>query len=398
MSQFVSRVFVYDAVRTPKARVRRQGGTLADIPAHELVAQLLTALRARGLPADAVGDIVLGTSTAVGDQGGNISRAAALWAGWPDTVGAGVVSRLCCSGLDAIETGSAKVASGIADVVVAGGVESMSRVPMLSDDPTFAVDDALGDRTGYVTIGVSADLTAAQYGFTRRDLDEYAVGSHRRAAAVPPSESIVPVRAGARTILAADEGPRGDIGLDTLGELAPLFGADPSWDRVAARLPEAVRPSGGLHTAATAPQLADGAAVAVLGSAAAGRRLGREPFAEVVGVAQAAVRSPLLTAPVVAARRALDNAGIDAAQLDVIEANESFAASALVMIRELGLDPSRVNPVGGSLATGHPLGAGGGVLLVNALDQLARIDGEYALVTIPAALGLGAAVVVRRLR
>lgn len=398
MSQFVSRVFIYDAVRTPKARVRRQGGTLADIPAHELVAQLLTALRARGLPADAVGDIVLGTSTAVGDQGGNISRAAALWAGWPDTVAAGVVSRLCCSGLDAIETGSAKVASGIADVVVAGGVESMSRVPMLSDDPTFAVDDALGDRTGYVTIGVSADLTAAQYGFTRRDLDEYAVGSHRRAAAVPPSESIVPVRAGARTILAADEGPRGDIGLDTLGELAPLFGADPSWDRVAARLPEAVRPSGGLHTAATAPQLADGAAVAVLGSAAAGRRLGREPFAEVVGVAQAAVRSPLLTAPVVAARRALDNAGIDAAQLDVIEANESFAASALVMIRELGLDPSRVNPVGGSLATGHPLGAGGGVLLVNALDQLARIDGEYALVTIPAALGLGAAVVVRRLR
>ncbi|WP_430334256.1 thiolase family protein [Rhodococcus sp. ACT016] len=398
MSQFASRVFVYDAVRTPKARVRRQGGTLADVPAYDLVAQLLSALSDRGLPAGAVDDIVIGTSTAVGDQGGNVARAAALWAGWPDDVGAGVVSRLCCSGLDAIETAAAKVASGIADVVVAGGVESMSRVPMLSDKPGFVVDDELGDRTGYVTIGVSADLTAAEYGFSRSDLDEYAVTSHRRAAAAPTSFSVVPVRSGAAVILESDEGPRADITLDALGELSPLFGDDPSWGRVADRLPAAVRPDGGLHTAATAPQLADGAAVAVLGSAAAAGQLGREPFAEVVGVAQTAVRSPLLTASVVAARRALDKAGIGIEQLDVVEANESFAASALVMIRELGLDPARVNPVGGAIATGHPLGAGGGVLLTNALDQLTRIDGEYALVTIPAALGLGAAVVVRRLR
>ncbi|CAM2849100.1 thiolase family protein [Prescottella defluvii] len=398
MSQFASGVYVYDAVRTPKGRVRRQGGTLADVPPHELLAQLLSALQERGLSADAVDDVVVGTSTAVGEQGGNVARAGVLWAGWPDRVGAGVVSRLCCSGLDAIESAAAKVASGIADVVVAGGVESMSRVPMLSDRPAFAVDDELGDRTGYVTIGVSADLTAAEYGLTRTDLDTYAVTSHQRAAAAPPSGSVIPVRSGATTILASDEGARPGVTVESLAELAPLFGEDPSWSRVATRLPAVGRPDGGLHTAATAPQMADGAALAVFGSSVVRDRLGREPIAEVVGVAQAAVRSPLLTASVVAARRALANAGITAAQLDVIEANESFAASALVMTRELGLDPNKVNPLGGSLATGHPLGASGGALLVNALDQLARVDGEYALVTIPAALGLGAAVVVRRLR
>ncbi|MDH6281827.1 thiolase family protein [Prescottella agglutinans] len=397
MSQFSNGVFVYDAVRTPKARVRRNGGTLAGVPAYDLLAQLFSAVQERGLPPDVVDDILIGTSTAVGDQGGNVARSAALWAGWPDDVGAGVVSRLCCSGLDAIEAASAKIASGIADVVVTGGVESMSRVPMMSDRPAFADDADLGERTGYVTIGVSADLTAAQYGFTRAELDECAATSHRRALAAPASDSIVPVRSETGTILAADEGPRDDISLAGLAELAPLFGQDPLWERVARRLPGAPRPAAGLHTAATAPQLSDGAAVAVLGTRAASARIGAEPVAEVIGVAQAAVRSPLLTASAVAARRALDNAGISADRLDVVEANESFAASVLVMIRELKLDPDKVNPNGGSMATGHPLGAGGGVLLVNALDQLRRIDGEYALITIPAALGLGAAVVVRRL-
>jgi len=397
VSQFSDGVYIYDAVRTPKARVRRHGGTLADVPAYDLLAQLFSAVQERGLSPDVVDDVVIGTSTAVGDQGGNVARAAVLWAGWPDAVNAGVVSRLCCSGIDAIETASAKIAAGIADVVVTGGVESMSRVPMMSDRPAFAEDADLGERTGFVTIGVSADLTAAQYGFTRAELDECAVTSHRRALAAPRSGSIVPVRSDTGTILTADEGPRDDISLAGLADLAPLFGRDPLWERVAERLPGAPRPAVGLHTAATAPQLCDGAAAAVLGTAAAATRIGSEPVAEVVGVAQAAVRSPLLTASVVAARRALGNAGISADRLDVVEANESFAASVLVMMRELKLDPDRVNPNGGSMATGHPLGAAGGALLVNALDQLRRVDGEYALITIPAALGLGGAAVVRRL-
>jgi acetyl-CoA C-acetyltransferase len=398
MPQFRSGVYIYDAVRTPKARVRRHGGTLADVPAYDLLGQLFVALQQRGLSTHLVDDVLIGTSTAVGDQGGNVARAAALWAGWPDDVPAGVVGRLCCAGLDAVESATAKVAAGVADVVVAGGIESMSRVPMLSDEPAFAHDDTLGERTGYVPLGVSADLTAAGCRFTRTDLDAVALRSHQRALRTTSTGSVVPVRAGGATVLAADEGARADVTAAFLAELPPLFGDDPAWDRVARRLPDSARPGAGLHTAATAPQLADGAAVVVLGTRHAADSLGRQPIAEIVGVAQVAVRSPWLTAAALAANQAVKNAGITAAALDVVEANESFAASVLLVMRELGLGLEEVNRWGGSLATGHPLGAGGAVLLVNAVDQLAQTDGEYALVTIPAALGLGAAVVIRRVR
>ncbi|MCK0439065.1 thiolase family protein [Gordonia alkaliphila] len=396
MSQFASEVFVYDAVRTPKGRVKRAGGTLADVPAYELLATLLRALRERGLDPEQVHDMVIGTSTAAGEQGGDIARAAALWAQWPDTVPGGVVSRLCCSGLDAIGTATAKVASGMNDVVLAGGVESMSRVPMLFDKPSFAFEGELQDATGYVTIGVAADLTAADAGFTREELDAYAVRSHQRAAAAPMSDSVIPIRPGDTVVLARDEGARPDADLAGFAALATLFGDDPSWDLVARQLPDSLRPEGGLHTVGTAPQLCDGASAAVLGSGSAGSTLGTAPIGEIVAATQTAVRSPRLTAGVQAARDALERAGITAADLDVIEANESFAVSPLLLTRELDLDPARVNPNGGSVATGHPLGASGGSLLVNALDQLARVDGEFALLAIPGGLGLGAAVVVRR--
>jgi acetyl-CoA C-acetyltransferase len=398
MAQFRSGVYIYDAVRTPKSRVRRKGGTLARVPAYDLLGQLLVALQQRGLSTHLVDDVLIGTSTAVGDQGGNVARAAALWAGWPDDVPAGVVGRLCCSSLDAVESAAAKVAAGVADVVVAGGVESMSRVPMLSDEPAFAHDDTLGERAGYVPLGVAADLTAAGCRFTRTDLDAVALRSHQRALRTTSTGSVVPVRAGGATVLAADEGARADVTAAFLAELPPLFGDDPAWDRVARRLPDIARPGAGLHTAATAPQLADGAAVVLLGTRHAADSLGRQPIAEIVGAAQVAVRSPWLTAAALAATQAVKNAGITAAALDVVEANESFAASVLLVMRELGLNPEEANRWGGSLATGHPLGAGGAVLLVNAVDQLAQTDGEYALVTIPAALGLGAAVVIRRVR
>ncbi|MEV0247666.1 acetyl-CoA C-acyltransferase [Nocardia sp. NPDC050712] len=391
--------YIYDAVRLPRARVRRNGGTLAELPPYELLGQLLTALEKRSLPAEFVDDVLVGVSTVTGEQGGDLARAAVQWAGWPDAVPGAVVSRLCCSGLDALESAAARVGSGIAEIVVAGGVESMSRVPMLADRPAIATDPDLGERTGFVTIGVSADLTAAVAGITRAELDAYAVRSHQRAVAAPAGDSLVPVRKGEVVLLDADEGARPGASLAEFGQLPTLFGDDAvAWERVARRLPEAPRPAAGLHTLATAPQLADGASAAVLGSAGAASRLGRKPLAVIAGTAQAAVRSPLLTAPALAAARALRRAGITAAELDVVEVNESFAVTPLLLARELDLDPQRVNPNGGALAVGHPLGATGGNLLALALDELDRIDGEHALLTIPAALGLASAVVVRRLR
>ncbi len=389
---------MYDAVRLPRGRVRKSGGTLADVPPHELFGQLLTALEQRSCPPEVVDDIIVGISTVAGEQGGDLARAAALWAGWPDSVPGGVVSRLCCSGLDAVQSGAARVAAGYADVVVAGGVESMSRVPMLSDRPGIATDPDLGERAGFVTIGVSADLTAAVHGIGRAELDAYAVRSHRKASGAAGSDSVIPVRKGGTLLLAADEGARADASLENFAALPALFEADPGWDRVARRLPGAPRPAAGLHTLATAPQLADGAAAVLLGSRRAEGSVGRAPRAVIAGTAQAAERSPLLTAPVAAARRAMDRAGVGTAGIDVAIINESFAVTPIVVMRELGLNPERVNPTGGALAVGHPLGATGGILLAEALDALTRIDGEHALVAIPAALGLGSAVVLRRLR
>ncbi|MFI6046760.1 thiolase family protein [Nocardia sp. NPDC051321] len=397
MTDALPGAYIYDAIRLPRARVRKAGGTLAELPPYELFGQLLVALESRSLSPDSVDDILVGCNTTVGEQGGNLARAAALWAGWPDRVPGGVVSRLCCSGLDAVESAAARVAAGFADVIVAGGVESMSRVPMLSDRPAIATDVDLGERTGFVTIGVSADLTAAAHGVTQAELDAYAVQSHQRATAAPSSESVVPVRKGGTVLLDADEGARPDANLDAFAALPALFGDDPAWQRVARRLPGSPHPADGLHTIATAPQLADGASAVVVGNPHAATVLGRPPIAEIIGTAQTAVRSPLLTAPAAAARLALTRAGITAADLDVVEANESFAVTPILLARDLDLDPALVNPTGGALAVGHPLGATGGNLIVQALDALTRTGGEYALVTIPAALGLGAAVVLRRL-
>ncbi|MDV3220454.1 thiolase family protein [Intrasporangium sp.] len=390
--------YIYEALRLPRARVRRSGGTLADLPPYEMLGQLLGELGGRSVLTEVVDDVIVGTSTPAGEQATDVARAAAQWAGWPDNVPGGVVSRLCCSGLDALEAAAARVASGLADVVVAGGVESMSRVPMFRDDPALLTDEELGERTGFVTIGVSADVTAVQYGFAREDLDAYAVESHRRAAQAPHSEAILAARCGDSVVLEADEGARPDVTVEQLAALPALFGEDPSWERVLRRLPEAVRPSVGLHTIATAPQLADGAAAAIVGNASAAAKLGLEPIGQVLASAQSAVRSPLLTASVTSAQEALRRAGLSAPDVDVAMVNESFAVTPLLVQRELGLDPDRVNPHGGALAVGHPLGATGGILLADALAELRRVDGEVALLCIPAALGLGAAMVVRRLR
>lgn len=390
----MSEAFIYDTVRTPRGRVKRGGGTLAGVPSYELLAQLLRELGTRGLPAERVDDVIIGVNTPAAEQATDLARVAIMAAEWPDTVPAGIVSRMCCSGLDAIASASAQVRSGQADLLVAGGAESLSRVPMFSDKPTLATDAELGELTGFVTIGVSADLTAAQHGFSREELDAYAVQSHLRAAAAPAWESIVPVRVDGEVILRTDEGARPDTTAEGLAALAPLFGDDPLWARVEARFPGFSRPSAGLHTVATAPQLSDAASAIVIGSAEAGRSMGREPLGRVVSWAHTAARSPRLDGAAEAARRALAKAGIGIQDVRVAEFNESFSVTPLLLMRELGISADKVNVHGGGVSVGHPLGATGGILLANAMDLLRRSGGGYGLLVIPAALGVSMAVVV----
>lgn len=390
----MNNALILDAVRTPRARVRRGGGTLADLAPAELLAVVLRELAERGLPADRIDDLIVGVSTTVGEQGGNVGRVAALLAGWSDAVPAGVTSRLCCSGLDALSSGAAHIVSGGADLIVAAGVESMSRVPMLADQPAFALDPLVGEATGFVSIGVSADATAIRAGISRAELDAYGVRSQQRASAAPTWESIVPVTTPSGTVLAHDEGARGDTTLESVAALAPLFADDPLWERVERRLNMNGGDERGRHTVATAPQFADAAAAVVLASAAWVEEHDQKPRGQILGWAQAAVRSPGLEATVPASQKALVRAGLRASDLSIVEVNESFAVTPLLLMRELGVSEDVINPNGGAIAVGHPLGATGGILIANALDQLYRQGGGFGLVTIPAALGLATAVVI----
>ncbi|WP_104090138.1 thiolase family protein [Arthrobacter sp. GMC3] len=390
----MSKALILDAARTPRARVRRGGGTLADIPPAELLAVVLRELSTRGLKDERVEDLIVGVSTTVGEQGGNVGRVAAMLAGWSDTVPAGVTSRLCCSGLDAISSGAAQIVSGGADLIVAAGVESMSRVPMLADKPAFATDPSVGEATGFVSIGVSADATAIRAGISRAELDAYGVRSQHRASNAPAWESIVPVTTPSGAVLSHDEGARADTTLASISELAPLFAEDPLWERVQRWLDVSAGEDRGRHTVATAPQFADAAAAIVLSSEAWANEHEQKPRGQILGWAQAAVRSPGLEATIPASLKALARAGLQASDVSIAEVNESFAVTPLLLARELGLPEHIVNPNGGAIAVGHPLGASGGILIANALDQLRRRGGGYGLVTIPAALGLATAVVI----
>lgn len=385
---------ILDAVRTPRARVRRGGGTLAELSPAELLAVVLRELSARGLPDHLVDDLIVGTSTSVGEQGGNVGRVAAMLAGWADTVPTGMVSRLCCSGLDAISAGAAQILSGGADLIVAAGVESMSRVPMLADQPAFALDPVVGEATGFVSIGVSADATAIRAGISRAELDAYGVRSQQRSSAAPAWESMVPVTTPSGAVLAHDEGARAETTLASMAALAPLFAEDPLWERVERRLDMTGGEDRGRHTVGTAPQFADAAAALVLSSEKWAQENDQKPRGQVLGWAQAAVRSPGLEATVPASLKALTRAGLSASDLSIIEVNESFAVTPLLLARELGVSADIINPNGGAISVGHPLGASGGILVANTLDQLRRQGGGYGLVTIPAALGLATAIVV----
>ena len=398
--------YVYDAVRTPRGR-GRDTGSLHGVKPISLIVGLIDALRERlpGLDTDRLDDLVMGIVTPVGEQGGDLPRAAALLAGLPDHVGGVQLNRFCASGLEAVNTAAARIRSGWEHLLLAGGVESMSRVPIGSDGGGWAMDPETALATSFVPQGISADLIATLEGFGRDDVDGYAVRSQQRAARAWAeghfARSVVPVRD--RTggvILAADEHLRPDTTRAGLGKLNPSFaglGEQGGFDAVALQKFHWLEEIEHVHHAGNSSGIVDGASLVLIGSDTVGRELGLTPRGRIVAAAVSGADPTLmLTGPIPATRKALATAGLTVADIDLFEINEAFAAVVLKYVRDLGLDPERVNVNGGAIALGHPLGATGAMLLGTALDELERRDQHRAVVTLCIGGGMGVATIIER--
>jgi acetyl-CoA C-acetyltransferase len=403
MTMAANDAYLYAALRTPRGK-GRPGGALAEVKPLTLVAGLLSELAARypALP-QSVDDVILGCVMPVGEQGANLARTAVLHAGWPDRAAGVQLNRFCASGLEAVNQAALQVRAGWAELVLAGGVESMSRVPMGSDGGPLLEDPAIQAQVGYVPQGVAADLLATLEGWTREELDAYALESQRRAAHAAQHgyfKSLVPVCGQEGVVLLArDESIRPGTPLDALAALPPAFAAvgEAGYDQIALERYPALGEIHHLHTAGNSSGIVDGAAVVLVGSAEAGERWGLRPRARIVSAAVVGSEpTVMLTGPAPASRRALALAGMQIDDIDLVECNEAFAAVVLTYLRTMALDPAKVNVNGGAIALGHPLGATGAMLLATLLDELERRDLATGLVTLCAAGGMGIATIVER--
>lgn len=398
---------IFEAVRTPRGR-GRSNGALHTVKPVDLVVGLMheTLGRHAGLDPNGIDDVVLGCVSPVGDQGMDIAKTAALKAGLPDSVAGVQLNRFCASGLEAVNIAAQKVASGWEDLVLAGGVESMSRVPMGSDGGAWAMDPETNMDTAFVPQGIGADLIATVEGFTRDDVDAYAVRSQERAARAEDegrfAKSVVPVLDhSGLTILDHEEHVRRGTTTETLGKLKPAFdaiGEMGGFDAVALQKYHWVEKIDHVHTGGNSSGIVDGASLLTIGNRAAGERHGLTPRARILATAVSG-NDPtiMLTGPAPASRKALEKAGITADQLDLIEINEAFAAVVLRFVRDLDLDIEKVNVNGGAIAMGHPLGATGGMILGTLIDELERTGGKYGLATLCVGAGMGIATVIERL-
>ncbi|GAB3698774.1 acetyl-CoA C-acetyltransferase [Nocardiopsis oceani] len=399
-------VFIYDAIRTPRGRGKK--GSLHRVKPLSLVTGLIDELRRRhpALDTDRIDDVVLGVVSPVGDQGMDIAKTAALASDLPDHVAGVQVNRFCASGLEAVNTAAQKVRSGWEQLVLAGGVESMSRVPMGSDGGPMSDDPETNYDTYFVPQGTGADLIATIEGFSREDVDSYAVGSQERAARAWSGgyfeKSVVPVRdRNGIPLLAQDEHMRPDTTVDGLAALRPSFadiGDMGGFDAVALQKYHWVERIDHVHTPGNSSGIVDGAALVLVGSEQVGKDLGLEPRARIVtGVVSGADPTIMLTGPAPATRKALDLAGLTVADIDLFEINEAFASVVLKYVRDLDLPWDKVNVNGGAIAMGHPLGATGAMLVGTVVDELERREERRAVVSLCVGGGMGIATVIERL-
>ncbi|BFP50892.1 acetyl-CoA C-acetyltransferase [Streptomyces fimicarius] len=399
--------FVYDAIRTPRGRGKANGALHGTKPI-DLVVGLIHEIRGRfpDLDPAAIDDIVLGVVSPLGDQGSDIARIAAIAAGLPDSVAGVQENRFCASGLEAVNLAAAKVRSGWEDLVLAGGVESMSRVPMGSDGGAWAMDPMTSFETGFAPQGIGADLIATIEGFSRRDVDEYAALSQERAAAAWKdgrfARSVVPVKdRNGLTVLDHDEHLRPGTTADSLAGLKPSFagiGEMGGFDAVALQKYHWVEKIDHVHHAGNSSGIVDGAALVAIGSKEVGERYGLTPRARIVSAAVSGSEPTImLTGPAPATRKALAKAGLTIDDIDLVEINEAFAGVVLRFVKDMGLSLDKVNVNGGAIALGHPLGATGAMILGTVIDELERRDQRFGLVTLCVGGGMGVATIVERI-
>ena len=397
--------YIYDAVRTPRGRGKADGA-LHEVPTVRLAATALAAIRDRSkLDTHLVDDVILGCVDPIGEAGGNIARAAVFVAEYGEHVPGMQINRFCASGLDAVNMAAAQVVSGQHDVVVAGGVESMSRVGIGSSGGAWPVDPEVAVPSYFMPQGVSADLIATKYGFSRDDVDAYAVESQKRTAAAWTegrfARSVVPVNdINGLPLLERDEHPRPDTNMQALASLNPSFeimGQMGGFDAVAIQAHPDVEKLKHVHHAGNSSGIVDGAAAVLVANEAGGKAMGLKPRGKIRAFANIGSDPALmLTGPIDVTRKVLKRSGMSFDDIDLIEINEAFAAVVLRYIQAMDADPQKVNVNGGAIAMGHPLGATGAMILGTALDELERRDLSTALVTLCIGAGMGTATIIER--
>ena len=403
----VNEAFIYDTVRTPRGK-GKPGGSLYEVKPVDLVAALLEELPKRNMGYDPqrVDDVILGCVTPVGDQGADIAKTAAMVAGMPESVAGVQLNRFCASGLESVNQAAARIRSGMEDMIIAGGVESMSRIPMGSDGGAMALDPQTAFDVNFVPQGIGADLIATIDGYSREDVDRFAVWSQEKASRAWDegrfNRSIVAVKdRNGLTILDHDEFIRRGTTLESLSSLKPSFammGEHGGFDSVALERYTNVDAINHVHHAGNSSGIVDGAALVLIGNEQAGRDMGLTPRARIVSMAVVGSEPTImLTGPAPASRKALAKAGLTADDMDIVEINEAFASVALRLQNELKIPDEKINPNGGSIAMGHPLGAPGAMILGTMVDELDRTGGRYGLATLCVGGGMGIATIVERI-
>ena len=401
----MTEAFIFDAVRTPRGKGKKDGA-LYSVKPVSLVAGLLNALQMRNnLDTSQVDDIVLGCVTPVGDQGADIAKTAAMVADWDISVSGMQLNRFCASGLEAVNLGAMKVRSGFEDLVVVGGVESMSRVPMGSDGGAWVMDPETNMHSHFTPQGIGADLIATLEGFSRSDVDAYALRSQQKAARARDdgsfAKSLIAVTdQNGIVLLDHDEFIRADSTLEGLGKLKPSFEAmgQMGFDSTALRVYSHVEQINHVHTPGNSSGIVDGAALMLIGSAAKGKELGLTPRARIVATAVTGTDPTImLTGPAPATRKALAKAGLTVSDIDLFEVNEAFASVVMKFMQDMGVSEDKVNVNCGSIAMGHPLGATGCAILGTLLDELEKRQLRYGLATLCVGGGMGIATIIERI-